>query len=1170
MTSPTRCCTAHRDRFVVYAATDACLAVVDVLADQPGSAAPEVRWRSAMRLCPVSSPEESITFVAGHPERAVVCVGTAQHGLYVTSLTNPSLTEATKLPRSVTGDCTYGAAFLFTEEANYLAFSSLLHSRPSDPTPHRLSLWNLDTKALLWRGAMGPLRSMCSFAYDLAFAACSAGKVGLFSVQSSAAEGQAEAQSVKHGERNRLMVLSRHCSAVDELSDVTYACCTASSVEREETYLALTTSGFLVAFSAATGSVVRWMDCKVPAATALCSIGKASLLLTGGVARLFHAGTWEFQGKVKWHDALATDGAQPPTADGASLVFTGGASAGDGAVALFHSGGALSLYTTEAKAGTQRLALHRASLFAPPPLAAESPAEVWALSRTLWCWWTPQALLFVTPPGCALHSAVAVASSCATLHPASGAVIVFDTTRRALVAYGRTSDGPAELASAPAVDTGDAVVSLASSAAGDAVYALVTASSTSAAAPRLRRFQCGWTAKEGGGGRVLRIEQAQGSGGGGSALPAVPTGTHSVVVYSSAGGSAADSDIVVAVQRSAITVLPGAGATAETAGPSTGPTYTHADPIARVVQCRDGLVIAGAATCAHVQLRGGGARWVMKALPDPDAAVPVPAAGRQQGGAAGPAPLVACAVARNRADVVVVCRASRLCAWQLNGDAATLIAARPVGPAVHAVWSEEEKEAASLLVWTLGPCGVEQHRLGPLSRSTVLPVSAEKLLPRPGAPAPATVPETAKRTRTPGGGRKAPTPASASARVASSPPPRPSASLKSPSSPPTAPAAAAAAAPLPTGGPVPRQARTPRALASTAGDVTRAAVAEARRQRRTASAGAPSSRELSDRFTELTGFYARQKRDKSVGDHVRTPRSAGAGRRSFPSTETDPGAAAGESGGSGGGGVPQPSHTPRPEAPAATCGIADSVAEAVDVSALTMDSQVLRAPVPAPGLSEAAAGATAGRRNGASAAAAAPASGGPAAWVDSPPQRHEARRDARRPPPDADDAVLHSSASNGASKVSLFSGASRAEDGPRTSNGAASAATTAEQFSVHARHLRESLLNLKELLEQSELADAAAAASTSEVSLSDVPEADLDELSSLLSTVAAQLQLRQVRRSVEAGVQAAGPARSAAPPTGAPDTHAAVATELARIQAQNTRLEEQNRIILAQLRGGQH
>ena len=63
---------------------------------------------------------------------------------------------------------------------------------------------------------------------------------------------------------------------------------------------------------------------------------------------------------------------------------------------------------------------------------------------------------------------------------------------------------------------------------------------------------------------------------------------------------------------------------------------------------------------------------------------------------------------------------------------------------------------------------------------------------------------------------------------------------------------------------------------------------------------------------------------------------------------------------------------------------------------------------------------------------------------------------------------------------------------------------------MQARQLRASLLHIKELLEQSETTE-----SSVDGSLALTTEADLDELATLLTTVAAQLHQRQGRRSAE-------------------------------------------------------
>ncbi|GET87006.1 hypothetical protein, conserved [Leishmania tarentolae] len=1158
VTSSCRCCTAYRGRYVVYAATDSSIALVDVLAEHPGSLPAEARWRSSMRLSILASPDECISFVVGHPEKDVFCVGTTHHGLYVTSLTNPVLSEATKLPRTVTGDCTYGATFLFTDDANYLAFSSLLHSRPHDQMPHRLSLWSIDTKALLWRGAMGPLQSMCSLPFDLSFAACSAGKIGLFSVQLASpsalgsGEAPADGQASKQRERNRLMVLSRHCSSVEELYDAEYTCCVASPVEGEETYLALTSSGFLVAFNGTTGSVVRWMDCKVSSPTALCCVGKESLMLTGSVTRLFQAETWEFQGKVKWQDVLGAvssasgeeaglakevheDSAAPASS---SNIFTNGASAGNGVLALFHKGGAFSFYSMEPKEGTQRMSLRRTSIFTLPVLESAAPAEVWYMNSALCCWWTSQALMFLSPPGCTLVTAFGNRSTCATLHPATGAVVLFDTARHALIAYGRAPGTPAELGSAT-MSADENVLSLTSSPTGDIVYALVMSAAGGAASEspglQLRCYRCCWAQvrKDDSGvvRRTLQLEKIKISDS-----ASVPAGTHALVVISGDDvatsrpeSTSTDGDRVVAVQRTSITALSSSVDMGDRAAAL--PTYMHADAIQHVVPCRRGLVVAGASTSAYVELKSA-SRWVVKLFDESPAAH---VSEKERGANV----RVVATVVRHRPDVVVICRGSRLSAWQLNGDSPLLLATVTVSTLVHAIFSAEDKENMELLVWTLGSGCYDQYTLGQLHRAAPLHSNAEKLLPLPK--------EIAKTSSAAPSSSRAPPLTSLSA-LASTAPPR-------------------------------RTARTPRASAANARSASKT-MSEARRQRRTVSASAPSSRELSDRFDELTGFYARQKRDSQTGEHARTPRSIGASRHSHLSI-----IAASEASviSSHDDSVPALSHTPRgrqTESTANPPATENLAASAVDVSELTVDSQVFRAGVAAAAEAGTDDGfyvddANQGAKNGsASTSFKKPGTGGPSPCSDSPPQRRNAPPSSSRSLLDVEDDVRRSSTSHADVTPSFFPIHLKPEEQPsatarphRDSKGSSSSsATTTEQFTVHVRHLRESLLHLKELLEHSDLLDSASNAPSAATE-----EAELNELPDLLTTVAAQLQLRQVRRSGESAHANVSSVFSAAgEPNPTPAAYAAVATELARIQVQNARLEEQNRIILTQLRGGSH
>ncbi|KPI89636.1 hypothetical protein ABL78_1217 [Leptomonas seymouri] len=1188
VTAPKRCCTAYRHRYVVFAATDNAVAVVDVASTHSTTCSAEARWRAQMRVFSLSAAEEEIAFVCGHPERDVVCVGTQRHGLYVTSLSQPVFADSSKLPRSVTGDATFGATFLFTEGANYFAFSSLLHSRPSDPTPYRLSLWCLDTRALLWRGAMAPLESMCSLSYDLSFAACQDGKVCLFTVQAhnhnSSAKAAAGPSSTvgeegssggrSHNERNRLIVLSRNCSAVEELLGAHYVHCIASPAEGEDSYLALTTNGFLVAFHATSGSVTRWMDCKVPVATGLCVYAGGSLVLTGELARFFQVGSWEFQGKVKLElpAGLASHGSVDGEGGTAADVFTSAVAADSNTLILFHRSGAMSFHTVELRAGTQRRSLHRAAFF--PNLFSmctrhsrsgvfvkDTASLQWlVVSASLWCWWTPRHLLFLSSASGALVAAYAVNSTCATLHPASGAIILFDTQRRALVAYSRTPTSPvAEVgvlacATAGKADEEEAIVSLASSPTGESFYALVSLPK-GALPPRLRRYRCGWGTV--GKGELseksfymdcMKTPDSVGNGcdvvstaeSGAAMSVSLPAGTHTILVQTSgyaplttpraAGASsafAAEGDRLVAVQQNTI-VSVGLSGPRERAS---APAYTHPDTIQRVLPCRGGLLILASSSCTFVQWKGSSSfRWAAKPLFSS-------APGGKKGGPAA-VRAVAAAVAARRADVAVVCVDRAVTVWQLS-DSPRLLTSCTVGSAAALMMADVEEPARRICFYALGAAGVDAYQRDSLDLSFSAPITDVVL----GSPATSLKVEEKKAEAKP----SRPAMTSPTPRVATAVPPLPLPSKASPASP----AAAAAAEPSTTF--TRRIARTPRNLASTLTNRSKT-LAETRRQRRTVSAGAPSSRQLSERFDELTGFYARQKQENQGNEHPRTPRPGGVKNQSQRQLHADgtqlvPTAmkpARPPSGDKGSNSLPAPATAPR----AAQATVSESAVmsvSAVDVSALTVDSQVLRSAVTAAVASAAAN--TQGQEGGEGCIdvpattggdRTTPSSSSPLQWFDSPPQRGDLRRGPVGAPTRADDAVLRSSAStltkspapslglsadrepqrvapepSSPPQVQLYSADAlkrqqQWQPQPHQQSAEASDCNSfiSEHFTMQARHLRESLLHIKELLEQSEMAESSA-----EVSVVPSDEADLDELASLLTTVAAQLHQRQVRRS---------------------------------------------------------
>ncbi|KPA76350.1 hypothetical protein ABB37_07698 [Leptomonas pyrrhocoris] len=1164
VTAPKRCCTAYRHRYVVYAATDNAVAVVDVTSPPSTTSSIELRWRSQMRVFSLSAADEAVAFVSGHPERDIVCVGTQQHGLYVTSLSQPIFAESTKLPRSVTGDATYGATFLFTEAAHYLAFSSLLSSHLSDPAPYRLSLWCMDTHALLWRGAMAPLESMCSFSFDLSFAACQAGKVCLFTVQTQHHSGSAEetvagsrAGGNSNGERSRLMVLSRPCSAVTELRDAEYTHCIAGPAEGEDAYIALTASGFLVALHATSGAMTRWMDCKVPAATGLCVYAGDSLVLTGELTRFFHASSWEFQGRIKLEppagaglEKNGTGEAEAKTAD----AFTGAVAADDSTVLLFYRSGAMSSHSVGRRAGTHRLALHRSAFF--PNCLASCPRRAsgngafvtqagevqWlVVSDALWCWWTPHLLLFVSAANGALVAAYAVASTCVTLHPASGTVVLYDTQRRALVAYGRTATSPvaevSTFATAAAAGNGDeeTITSLASSAVGESFYALVSLPK-SGLPPRLRRYRCGWgTVKKGEvSEKSFYIEcMTNPDSGGSDGGVSLPDGTQALLVH--AGGHAAattcstaaaeatlasvttEGDRVVSVQRNTIVAV----GLSEHRERTSASTYTHPDVIQRVLPCRGGLLVLAAASCAFVQWKGGSAcSWAATPL------VHAAPAGRA----------VVAAVAAHRPDVAVVCVDRAVAVWRLS-DSPRLLASCVIGAAAALMVADVEETARQVRFYAMGTAGIDAYRLDSVElrassaphpdvplRSPVAPVAVEKQKAevKPSRPV---VP---------------PLPTSRTATTAVAPLTLPARGAPAPAAP-----AAATARPTTTTTTVTstkRAARTPRHLARTVASQA-TPPAPAPRQRRTVSVGAPSSRQLNERFDELTGFYAKQKQENRGNEHPRTPRPGGVARQpqqqptpQVPADAPPPSASTAVTSApplpQKEGDIAHPTHFAAPRArdsanprtvPNAAPVSTAASASMIDVSASTVDSQTLRSAVAAAtaGASDNAQGHVGQEENAEVPAAAGGdrtrlASSVPLSWSDSPPRRADPRRDDIGATTRADDAVLRGSASAVAKsppqppQVQLQGTEAFKQQQQHSGEVSASNSFTSEHFTVQARHLRESLLQIKELLEQSEMAESA-----TEMSMAQTDEPDLDELALLLTSVAAQLHQRQVRRSAE-------------------------------------------------------
>lgn len=68
--------------------------------------------------------------------------------------------------------------------------------------------------------------------------------------------------------------------------------------DEDSVFFALTAAGLLVAFDRHTGSVRRWMNCKLVTATALAVCGDAVLVM-GDTMRVFGSAAWDVRGKLR-------------------------------------------------------------------------------------------------------------------------------------------------------------------------------------------------------------------------------------------------------------------------------------------------------------------------------------------------------------------------------------------------------------------------------------------------------------------------------------------------------------------------------------------------------------------------------------------------------------------------------------------------------------------------------------------------------------------------------------------------------------------------------------------------------------------------------------------------------------------------------------------------------
>ncbi|KEG15010.1 hypothetical protein DQ04_00221130 [Trypanosoma grayi] len=392
---------------------------------------------------------EKLSVIHLHQSRDLLCIGTADSGLYLTTASDPTFAGATaKLPIRLTGESVFAACFLNSvhESSDVLVVSCGMKELAKDR--FRLSLWDVQTRTLLWRGCADALDVIVALPGSSGFASCTSREVTLWSVQRSdvgeaktqegsknasaaaaaaaasssslaASTGTAKCEDTGSG---TLTVLSKPCSVVSELRDTEFVAL-VPPVEGETTLTALTTVGFLVSFDCRSGAAVKWMDCKVCPATAAYQSAN-NVIVCGALVRFFSADSWEFRGKIKQNG--------PPTVVSSSFLTrlmdslcTGAAVCPNGdRLMLFYSGGDLSRYrVTESTSGTIKLSFQCVYQYTPV-LPDEEPLRWIPLAANVLCLWSPQRLRLydMTLRSC---SSMALESTCATYHTDLNVLLVY-------------------------------------------------------------------------------------------------------------------------------------------------------------------------------------------------------------------------------------------------------------------------------------------------------------------------------------------------------------------------------------------------------------------------------------------------------------------------------------------------------------------------------------------------------------------------------------------------------------------------------------------------------------------------------------------------------------------------------------------------------------------------
>lgn len=433
---------------LAYAALPNVLAVVDC----KGGAQDPITSASYYAL---PNAEASISVVVAHPTEDYLCVGTGHHGLYVTTLSSPIFSDATRLPLEISGERIYQLTLLHAPPPSpkggsdedtavhpdiLLAISSSLKDR-KDASPHRLSLWSVQHKCLRCRVPMEPLECLCSITdVDGTFAACTGSKVYLHTVQHPPSpNGDAlkprNANVIPSGShsKGKLVMYNRLCGSVKELEGAEYVHCAYHPCTADKTFLALTTNGYLVAFDRTTGLVVRWMDCKVCPSMSVGFSPDGYVVLAGSIVRFFKADSWEFGGKIK---AEVSSTVANSSFLGTLLSSTYVATVSiRGAIVLFSRSGELSVCAVETSSVRSKLVIRSQFHFLPIP---SGPPVVCGHRSGYWVMWSSKGFRIYTPR-VHLKRFMELATTCAAFHRPSNTLVAYDETAGELIALGAAS-----------------------------------------------------------------------------------------------------------------------------------------------------------------------------------------------------------------------------------------------------------------------------------------------------------------------------------------------------------------------------------------------------------------------------------------------------------------------------------------------------------------------------------------------------------------------------------------------------------------------------------------------------------------------------------------------------------------------------------------------------------